>query len=130
MISTVREELAKVASICEETLSEQSSFEESLASDFQAVERTLKRLEGSKGNHPVTTEEARDLLLHVRQAISGNQVNAQGTHILILLVLQVSLLAQQDVEMKVEAHSEIERTLAAWFQHWEAAKKAWNKYTE
>jgi hypothetical protein len=130
MTATVKEELAKVSSLCEETLAEQSSFEESLARDFKAIERLLKQFEGSKGNHPITAEEARALALHVRQAIDGNQVNAQGTHILLLLLLQVSLLAQQNVDMKVEIPTEIQKTLGMWMEHWEAAKTAWNKYTQ
>ena len=130
MTTTVREEFAKVVSICEETLVEQSGFEESLASDFEAIERMLKQLEGSKGNHPVTTEEARSLALQVRQAINGNQVNARGTHILILLLLQISLLAQQDVEMKVGTPADFEKTIEIWNERWEAAKKAWKQYTQ
>lgn len=129
MTTTVREEFAKVVSLCEEMLAEQSSFEESLAIDVEATEHTLRRFEGSKGNHPVTAEEARTLALHVRQAINGNQVNAAGTHILMLLVLQVSLLAQRDIEMKVETPKDIENALGKWFEHWEAARKAWNQYT-
>jgi len=126
---TVREELARIAKLCEEMITEQSSFEESLTADFKDVELMLKRIEGSKGNHPVTAEDARTLALLVRQAIEGDQVNAQGNHLLMLLFLQLSLLAQQDVEMKVEASAEMEKALGAWFEHWDAAKSAWNQYT-
>lgn len=130
MAKTVREELAKIASLCEEMLAEQSDFEETLARDFKATELILKQFEGSKGNHQVTAEEARTLALHVRQAIDGNQVNAQGNHLLTLLVLQVSLLAQLDAEMKVEVPPDTEKALGMWFEHWEAAEKAWSQYTQ
>jgi len=130
MTSTVREELARVVSLCEETLAEQSSFEESLARDFKGIERLLKQFEGNKGNHPINVEEARELGLHVRQAIDGNQVNAQGTHILLLLLLHVALLAQQNIDMKVETPAGFQKTMGMWIEHWEAARTAWSRYTQ
>jgi len=130
MTVTVRDEFAKVVSLCEETLTEQLGFEESLADDFKEIERILKQFEGNKGNHPVTAEEARALALQVRQAINGNQVNARGTHILMLLLLQVCLLAQQDFETKVETPADIKKALETWIERWEGAKKAWEQYTQ
>ncbi len=130
MTTTVKEEFAEVVSSCEEVLAEQSRLEELIANDFEAINQMVRRFERSRGNQPVTAEEARALALHVRQAMNWNQVNAQGTRILMLLVLQVSLLAQQDGEMKVETPANMEKALRTWFEQWEAAKKAWNQYTQ
>ncbi|MDA4123910.1 MAG: hypothetical protein OK438_00475 [Thaumarchaeota archaeon] len=130
MTTTIKEELAKVASYCEEVLADQSRFEKFLASDFEAIDQIIKRLDSSQGNQPITVEEARALALQVRLAMNGNQVNAQGTRILMLLVLQISLLAQQEIGMKVEVLEDIESALKKWYDQWEAAKKAWDDYTE
>jgi len=129
-MTSIKDELAKVSILCEEMLTEQAEFEETLARDFKATDVILKQLEGSKGNHPVTAEDARVLALNVRQAIDGNQVNAQGIHLLMLLLLQVSLLAQQDLEMEVEIPPRVESALKSWLEHWEAARKAWSQYTK
>jgi hypothetical protein len=130
MTTTIKDELAKVASSCEEALTDQSRFEEFLVSDFEAIDQIIKRFETSQGNQLVTAEEARALALHVRQAMNGNQVNAQGTRILMLLVLQLSLLVQQEIGMKVEIPENIESALKKWFDQWEAARKAWDDYTQ
>jgi len=129
-LTTVREELATIASSCEEALEEQARFEKSLESEFEAIEQTIKRFEASQGNQPVTAEEARGLALQVRQAVYGNQVNAQATRILMFLVLQVSLLAQQDPGMKAETPLNMKKGVGPWTKQWVAAKKAWNEYTE
>jgi hypothetical protein len=129
-LTSVREELARISASCEEALEEQADFEESLESDFDAIEQTIKRFETSQGNQPVTAEEARGLALQVRQAVYGNQVNAEATRILMFLVLQVSLLAQQDPAMKAETPPNMKKAAGTWFMRWEAAKKAWNEYIE
>ena len=129
MTILIRDELTKIALLCEEVLTEQAEFEATLARDFKATDMILKQLEGSKGNHPVTAEDARVLALNVRQAIDGNQVNAQGIHLLMLLLLQVSLLAQQDPDMEAEIPPGAENALRRWFEHWDAARLAWKQYT-
>lgn len=129
-MTSVKEELATIASAFEEALEEQSRFEESLESDFEAIEQAIKRFEASQGNQPVTAEEARGLALQVRQAVYGNQVNARATRILMFLVLQLSLLAQQDPGMKVETPPNMKKAAGTWFKQWEATKKAWTEYID
>jgi hypothetical protein len=129
-LTTVREELARIAESCEEALEEQSRFEESLESDFDAIEQTIKRFEASQGNQPVTAEEARELALQVRQAVYGTQVNAEATRIILFLVLQVSLLAQQDPGVKAETPPNMKKAVGTWFKQWEAAKKTWDEYVD
>jgi hypothetical protein len=126
---TIREELASVASSCEEALEEQSRLEEFLAKDFRAIDHLIKGLDNKRGNATFTVEDARDLALQLRQAISWNEVNAQGIHLLFLLMLQVSLLVQQDSDMKIDVSANIE-AFQKWFNLWERAKGSWDKYIE
>jgi hypothetical protein len=130
MTTTVKEELAKVVAMCLEALAEQSRFEVSLETDFEGNERTIRELEGRRGNEPVTVEMGGNIALHLRRAINGNKVNAQGTHIVLLLLLKISLLAQQDAGIDVETLANAQKELESWFQQWETAKEAWAKYTQ
>ena len=128
-MTTVKEELANVASSCEDALTEQSRLEEFLARDFKAIDHLIKGLDLQRGNAPLTVEDARELALQLRQAISWNEVNAQGTHLLFLLVLQMSLLAQQSAEMRIDISENME-AFGKWFEVWQRARSAWDKYIE
>jgi len=121
--------LANVASACEEALAEQSRLEEFLSRDFKAIDHLIKNLDTKRGNATFTVEDARDLALQLRQAISWNEVNAQGTHLLFLLLLQTSLLVQQHPEMKIDVSVNV-NAFEKWFSLWERAKSSWDKYIE
>jgi len=129
MTTTAKEELAEIVASCLEALSELSKFEKSLAKDYEGIERTLRQLEGRRGNEPVTAEVGQDIVAHVRRAVDGNQVNAQGIHILMLLLMKVALLAQLDTGMNIGALEDTKKELESWFEQWEAAKEAWDQYT-
>jgi len=128
-MTTVKEELAKVASACEEALADQSRLEGFLSRDFKAIDRLIKGLDTQRGNAALTVEGARDLALQLRQAVSWNEVNAQGTHLLFLLMLQMSLLVQQDSDTRIDIPSNIE-AFEKWFELWERARGAWDKYID
>jgi hypothetical protein len=51
-------------------------------------------------------------------------------HIVLLLLLKVSLLAQQETSMNTEALAEAKKELESWFEQWTATKEAWDQYTE
>jgi hypothetical protein len=129
MTTTAKEELAKVVASCIEALTEQSRFEKSIAKDIDGVEKTIRHLEGRRGNEPITAEVGQEILLHIRQAMNANQVNSQGTHILLLLLLKISLLAQQESGMDIETLAEAQVELESWLEQWTAANEAWDKYT-
>ena len=129
MTTTAKDELAEVVASCLEALSEQSRFEKSLVKDLEGLERTVRQLEGRRGNEPVTAEVGQDIAQHIRHVMSGNQVNAQGTHIILLLLLKLALLAQQDLGANVEGLAETQEELESWFDQWKDAKDAWDKYT-
>ena len=69
------------------------------------------------------------MLLQIRKAIEGNQVSAEGIHILTLLLLKVALLAQLDTGMNIETLEETKKELESWFEQWKAAKDAWDQFT-
>jgi len=129
LTTTIKEELAKVVSSCQEALADQSRLEGHLADDFKAIDRFIKNLDVKRGNAALTVEDARDLALQLRQAVSWNQVNAQGTHLLFLMMLQISLLAQQNHDMKIDMSAHME-ALSEWFGQWQKASSAWDKYIE
>jgi hypothetical protein len=130
LTTTAKEELAKIVAICMEAILEQSKFEKSLTTDLKGVESTIKWLDGRRGNEPLTVETGRDIALHIRQAIKGNQVHAQDTHVLMLLLLKVALLAQRETVRNIEVLSDARKELESWFEQWKAANDAWNQYAE
>jgi len=129
MTATVREELAEIVASCLDALSELSKFENSLATDREDIGRTLRELEGRRGNEPVTAEVGQAIVLHIRKAVEGNQVSAEGIRALTLLLLRVALLAQLDTGMNIESPEETRKELESWFEQWKAAKDAWNQFT-
>jgi hypothetical protein len=129
LTTTIREELARLASSIEDALADQSRVEEVLAGEFKAIDSFIKSLDNKRGNKALTVEEARDLTVQLRQAMRWHEVNAHQTHLLLLLVLQLSLLIQQDPELKLDAAKNMEE-LGRWVEQWETAASAWNKYTE
>ena len=129
MTTTVKEELAEIVASCLDALSELSKFEKSFATDREDIGRTLRELEGRRGNEPVTAEMGQAMVSHIRKAIEGNQVSAEGIHILMLLLLKVALLAQLDTGMSIESLEETRKGLESWFEQWKAAKDAWNQFT-
>ncbi len=130
MTTTVKEELAEVVASCMGALSEQSKFEQSLSSDLKNVERTMRQLNNRRGNEAVTVEVGTEIAEHVRKAIEAIHLSAQGVHILLLLLLKVTLLAQQETGASTETIGEAKKELESWFEQWTAAREAWDKYTE
>jgi hypothetical protein len=130
MTTTVKKELAEVVASLLGTLSEQSKFEQSLASDLKNVERTMRQLNNRRGNEAVTVEAGTEIAEHVRKAIEAIHLSAQGVHILMLLLLKVTLLAQQETAASTETIAEAKKDLESWFEQWTAAREAWDKYTE
>jgi len=129
MTTTVKEELAEIVASCLEALSELSKFENSLATDREDIGRTLRELEGRRGNEPVTAEVGQAIVLHIRKAMEGNQVSAEGIRALTLLLLRVALLAQLNTGMNIETLEETKKELESWFEQWKAAKDAWDQFT-
>lgn len=129
MTTTAKEELAEIVASCLEALSELSKFEKSLAKDYEGIERTLRQLEGRRGNEPISAEVGQEIVAHIRKTVDGNQVNAQGIHIIMLLLMKVALLAQLDTGMDIEALEDAKKELESWFEQWKAAKEAWDQYT-
>lgn len=129
MTTTVKEELAEIVASCLDALSELSKFEDSFATDREGIGRTLRELEGRRGNEPVTAEVGQAMVSHIRKAIEGNQLSAEGIHLLTLLLLKVALLAQLDTGMNIETVEETKKELESWFEQWKAAKDAWNQFT-
>jgi len=129
MTTTVKEELAEIVASCLEALSELSKFENSLATDREDIGRTLRELEGRRGNEPVTAEVGQAIVLHIRKAMEGNQVSAEGIRALTLLLLRVALLAQLNTGMNIETLEETKKELELWFEQWKAAKDAWDQFT-
>jgi hypothetical protein len=130
MTTTVKKELAEVVASLLGALSEQSKFEQSLASDLKNVERTMRQLNNRRGNEAVTVEVGTEIAEHVRRAIEAIHLSAQGVHILMLLLLKVTLLAQQETAASTETIAEAKKDLESWFEQWTAAREAWDKYTE
>jgi hypothetical protein len=128
-MTTAKEELAEVTESCLEALSELSKFEKSLAKDSEGVERTIRQLEGRRGNEAVTAEVGQAIATHVRQAIAGIQLNAEGIHVLMLLLIRIALLAELDSGAEIENPGDTQKEFQAWFERWTAAKDAWDKYT-
>ena len=129
MTTTVKEELAEIVASCLKALSELSKFENSLATDREDIGRTLRELEGRRGNEPVTAEVGQAIVLHIRKAMEGNQVSAEGIRALTLLLLRVALLAQLNTGMNIETLEETKKELELWFEQWKAAKDAWDQFT-
>jgi hypothetical protein len=129
LTSTAKEELAKVVETCLEALAEQSRFEESLKADLKVIEGTVKHLDGRRGNEPVSAEVGNNIATEVRQAVNAIQVAAQGTHIILLLLLKVAVLAQQDEGANVETLADAKKELETWHQQWKAANEAWDNYS-
>ena len=130
MTITAKDELADIVELCLEAISEQSKLEKSITTDYESLQRTIRELEGRRGSEPVTVEMGQALALHIRKVISESHLSAQGTHILLLLVLKISLLAQLDKGMDIETMPDAKKELESWFEQWEAAKEALDKYTE
>jgi hypothetical protein len=129
MTTTAKGELAEIVASCLDALSELANFERSLAADYEGIEKTLRQLEGRRGNEPVVAEVGQDIVAHIRKAVDGNRVNAQGIHILMLLLLKVALLAQLDTGTNIEGLKDARVEIESWFEQWKAAKEAWNQYT-
>jgi hypothetical protein len=129
MTKGTKEELAEIVASCLEALSELSSFEKSLATEYEGIERTLRHLEERRGNEPITAEVGQAMVLHIRKALEGNRLNAEGVHIVTLLLLKVSLLAQLGSGMNIETLEEARGEFEAWSEQWKAAKEAWDRYT-
>jgi hypothetical protein len=113
----------------EDALADQPRLEEFLAGDFKPIDQFIRSLDGKRGNRPITVEEARELTLQLRQAMRWNEVIAQETRMLLLLLFQLSLLVQRDPDVKIE-DSENTGEFGKWVEQWKTATSAWNKYTE
>jgi hypothetical protein len=130
MTTTVKEELAEVVESCLGALAQQSKFEQSLSTDLKSVEKTIRWFNNRRGNEAVTVEVGTEMAEHVRRAIEAIHLSAQGVHIVLLLLLKVSLLAQQETSMNTEALAEAKKELESWFEQWTTTKEAWDQYTE
>jgi hypothetical protein len=128
--TTVKEELAEVVDSCLGALAQQTKFEQSLYSDLKSVEKSIRWFNNRRGNEPVTVEVGTEIAEHVRRAIEAIHLSAQGVHIVLLLLLKVSLLAQQETSMNTEALTEAKKDLESWFEQWTSTKGAWDQYTE
>ncbi len=130
MVTTVREKLAEIADSCRDALKDLSELEEAPARDLQAIDSILRRLEGSQGNQPLTGEDAHAMALVVKRAVEGNRLSVQLSRVLMLLVFEVSVLAQQQADTPLDAPASAEGPLTEWSKQWKAAKESWDEYTQ
>ncbi len=125
MTATIREELANVASSCEQAIVGLRELEDQFSADFKDVDSLIKGFDWTRGNRPATSGDARSLAVLVKKAIDGNKMNVELTRILTRLVFRLSLLVQQDWDMAITKPDEAKSDLATWFRQWESANKSW-----
>ena len=121
--------MAKVTSLCEDALNDQTQVEEYLEVDLKAIDSFIRGLDGKRGNRALTVEDAQALSQQLRQILRWHEVNAQRTQRVLLLMLQLSLLVQQDRNLKID-DPENKEALGSWFELWEKTTSAWKQYTE